>query len=174
MRSQLNNYKETAGGIHSLRADVQSLSGVLCRKTKEYEALQLRSADYASQLGDLNATVCDLKNSHEELKLFLDMYKRESTDARDIAEAKEQEYRAWAHVQSLKSSLDEQNLELRVKAANEAEAVSQQMLAAAEAEIADLRQKMDDCKRDVAKHSDILKSKHEEHGTYLSEIQVGL
>ncbi|KAG7574937.1 Zinc finger RING-type [Arabidopsis suecica] len=172
MRSQLDNYKETAGGIHSLRADVQSLSGVLCRKTKECEALHLTSADYASQLGDLNATVCDLKNSHEELKLFLDMYKRESTDPRDIAEAKEQEYRAWAHVQSLKSSLDEQNLELRVKAANEAEAVSQQMLAAAEAEIADLRQKMDDCKRDVAKHSDILKSKHEEHGTYLSEIQT--
>lgn len=54
---------------------------------------------------------------------------------------------AWAHVESLKSSLDEQNLELRVKAANEAEAVSQQMLAAAEAEIADLRQRMDDCKR---------------------------
>ncbi|CAH8265999.1 unnamed protein product [Arabidopsis lyrata] len=172
MRNQLDNYKETAGGIHSLRADVQSLSGVLCRKTKECEALHLTSADYASQLGDLNATVCDLKNSHEELKLFLDMYKRESTDPRDIAEAKEQEYRAWAHVQSLKSSLDEQNLELRVKAANEAEAVSQQMLAAAEAEIADLRQKMDDCKRDVAKHSDILKSKHEEHGTYLSEIQT--
>ncbi|KAF2604749.1 hypothetical protein F2Q70_00028854 [Brassica cretica] len=147
MRSQLENYKETAGGIHSLRADVQSLSVVLCRKTKECEALHLRSADYASQLHDLNATVCDLKNSHEELKLFLDMYKRESTDPRDIAEAKEQEYRAWAHVESLKSSLDEQNLELRVKAANEAEAVSQQMLAAAEAEIADLRQKIDDCKR---------------------------
>ncbi|CAN7138347.1 unnamed protein product [Brassica rapa subsp. narinosa] len=172
MRSQLENYKETAGGIHSLRADVQSLSGVLCRKTKECEALQLRSADYASQLHDLNATVGDLKNSHEELKLFLDMYKRESTDPRDIAEAKEQEYRAWARVQSLKSSLDEQNLELRVKAANEAEAVSQQMLAAAEAEIADLRQKIDDCKRDVVKHSDILKSKHEEHGTYLSEMQA--
>ena len=32
MRSQLSSYKETAGGIHSLRADVQSLSGVLCRK----------------------------------------------------------------------------------------------------------------------------------------------
>ncbi|XP_019082403.1 PREDICTED: E3 ubiquitin-protein ligase BRE1-like 1 isoform X1 [Camelina sativa] len=172
MRSQLDNYKETAGGIHSLRADVQSLSGVLCRKTRECEALHLRSADYASQLGDLNATVRDLKNSHEELKLFLEMYKRESTDPRDIAEAKEREYRAWAHVQSVKSSLDEQNLELRVKAANEAEAVSQQMLAAAEDEIADLRQKMDDCKRDVAKHSDILKSKHEEHGTYLSEIQA--
>ncbi|KAL0720488.1 hypothetical protein Bca4012_035087 [Brassica carinata] len=172
MRSQLSNYKETAGGIHSLRADVQSLSGVLCRKTKECEALHLRSAGYTAQLRDLNATVRDLKNSHEELQLFLDMFKRESTDPRDIAEAKEQEYRAWAHVESLKSSLDEQNLELRVKAANEAEAVSQQMLAAAEAEIADLRQKMDDCKRDVSKHSDILKSKNEEHGTYLSEIQL--
>ncbi|CAN8286415.1 unnamed protein product [Cochlearia groenlandica] len=172
MRSQLDNFKETAGGIHSLRADEQSLSGVLCRKTKEYEALHLRSADYASRLGELNATVRDLKNSHEELKLFLGMYERESTDPRDIAEAKEQDYRAWAEVLSLQSSLDEQNLELRVKAANEAEAISQQMLAAAEAEIADLRQKMDDCKRDVAKHSDILKSKHEEHGTYLSEIQT--
>ncbi|KAJ4904262.1 E3 ubiquitin-protein ligase BRE1-like 1 [Raphanus sativus] len=171
-RSQLESYKETAGGIHSLRADVQSLSGVLSRKTKECEALHLGSADYASQLRDLNATVHDLKNSHEELKLFLDMYKRETTDPRDIGESKEQEYRAWAHVESLKSSLDEQNLELRVKAANEAEAVSQQMLAAAEAEIADLRQKIDDCKRDVVKHSDILKSKHEEHGTYLSEMQA--
>ncbi|KAJ0258580.1 E3 ubiquitin protein ligase [Hirschfeldia incana] len=172
MRSQLSIYKETAGGIHSLRADVQSLSGVLCRKTKECEALHLRSAGYASQLRDLNATVRDLKNSHEELQLFLDMFKRESYDPKDIAEAKEQEFRAWAHVESLKSSLDEQNLELRVKAANEAEAVSQQMLAAAEAEIADLRQQMDDCKRDVAKHSDTLKSKNEEHGTYLSEIQT--
>lgn len=62
-------------------------------------------------------------------------------------EARELEYRAWAQVQSLKSSLDEQNLELRVKTANEAEAISQQRLAAAEAEIADLRQKLEASKR---------------------------
>ena len=30
------------------------------------------------------------------------------------------------------------------------------------------------CLRDVAKHSDVLKSKNEEHGTYLSEIEVCL
>lgn len=66
---------------------------------------------------------------------------------RDVMEAREAEYRAWAHVQSLKSSLDEHNLEVRVKMANEAEARSQQKLAAAEAEIADMRQKLDDSKR---------------------------
>lgn len=62
---------------------------------------------------------------------------------RDVIESRDLEYKAWAHVQSLKSSLDEHNLELRVKAANEAEAVSQQKLATAEAEIADLRQKLE-------------------------------
>jgi len=62
-------------------------------------------------------------------------------------DAREAEYRAWAHVQSLKSSLDEHNLELRVKKANEAEARSQQKLAAGEAEIADMRQKLEDSKR---------------------------
>jgi E3 ubiquitin-protein ligase BRE1 len=54
---------------------------------------------------------------------------------------------AWAHVQTLKSSLDEHNLELRVKTANEAEAISQQRLAAAEADIAELRQKLEASKR---------------------------
>jgi len=62
-------------------------------------------------------------------------------------DAREAEYRAWAHVQSLKSSLDEHNLELRVKKANEAEARSQQKLAAGEAEIADMRQKLEESKR---------------------------
>lgn len=62
-------------------------------------------------------------------------------------EAREDEYKARAHVQSLKSSLDEHNLELRVKTANESEARSQQKLAAAEAEIANMRQKLEDSKR---------------------------
>jgi len=66
---------------------------------------------------------------------------------RDVMEAREAEYIAWAHVQTLKSSLDEHNLELRVKTANESEARSQQKLAAAEAEIADMRHNLDDSKR---------------------------
>lgn len=75
--------------------------------------------------------------------LFLEVYKI----CRDVIGAKDLEYKAWAHVQTLKSSLDEHNLELRVKTANEAEAISQQRLAAAEADIAELRQKLEASKR---------------------------
>ncbi|XVF33573.1 hypothetical protein REPUB_Repub17cG0180000 [Reevesia pubescens] len=171
MQSQLGKYKEAAVDIHSLRADVQSLSSILDRKAKECENLSVRSADQVAEINKLKAMVQDLKDSDVELKLILEMYRRESTDSRDILEARDSEYKAWAHLQSLKSCLDEQNLELRVKTANEAEAISQQRLAAAEAEIAELRQKMEASKRDKARLSDSLKSKNEENEAYLSEIE---
>ncbi|XP_042504874.1 E3 ubiquitin-protein ligase BRE1-like 1 isoform X2 [Macadamia integrifolia] len=171
MQSQLNKYKEAASEVHSLRAEVQFLSNILDRKVNELESLSCRSADQNGEIEKLQAVVHDLKESDQELKLILEMYRRESTDSRDILEARDLEYKAWAHVQSLKSSLDEHSLELRVKAANEAEAISQQRLAAAEAEIADLRQKLDASGRDISKLSEILKSKHEEGEAYLSEIE---
>lgn len=65
----------------------------------------------------------------------------------DVSDARDLEFKAWSHVQGLKSSLDERNLEFRVKEAIEAEAISQQRLAAAEAEIADLREKWEVSKR---------------------------
>ncbi|KAK9273096.1 hypothetical protein L1049_017903 [Liquidambar formosana] len=172
MERQLSKYKETASDVNSLRADVQSLSTVLGRKAKELEALSARSADQVSEIRRLQAMVQDLKESDLELKLILEMYRRESTDSRDVLEAKDLEYKAWAHVQSLKSSLDEHGLELRVKTANEAEAISQQRLAAAEAEIADLRQKLEVSRRDMSRFSDVLKSKHEENEAFLSEIET--
>ncbi|XP_022756960.1 E3 ubiquitin-protein ligase BRE1-like 1 isoform X1 [Durio zibethinus] len=171
MQSQLGKYKEAAVDIHSLRADVQSLSSILDRKAKECENLSVRSADQFAEINKLQAMVQDLKDSDVELKLILEMYRREFTDSRDVLEARDSEYKAWTHVQSLKSCLDEQNLELRVKTANEAEAISQQRLAAAEAEIAELRQKLEASKRDKARLSDALKSKNEENEAYLSEIE---
>jgi len=62
-------------------------------------------------------------------------------------EIQESERRACAQADLLKHALDEHNLELRVKAANEAEAACQQRLAAAEAEIADLRVRLDATER---------------------------
>uniref|UniRef100_A0A5B7BUQ2 E3 ubiquitin protein ligase n=1 Tax=Davidia involucrata TaxID=16924 RepID=A0A5B7BUQ2_DAVIN len=172
MQSQLSKYKGAASDVHSLRAEVQSLSNVFERKAKELESLSSRSADQIAEMQKLQAVVHDLKESDQELKLILEMYRRDSTDVRDVLEARDFEYKAWAHVQSLKSSLDEHNLELRVKTAIEAEAISQQSLAAAEAEIADLRQKLEASKREKSRFSDVLKSKHEENEAYLSEIET--
>ncbi|KAF7844930.1 E3 ubiquitin-protein ligase BRE1-like 1 isoform X1 [Senna tora] len=175
MQRQLSKYKEAASDIHSLRADVQSLSSILERKVREFDALSIRSADQLAEIQRLLAVVQDLRESELELKLILEMYRRESIDSRDVVEARDSEYRAWAHVQSLKSALDEHKLELRVKMANEAEARSQQRLATAEAEIVDLRRKLDASKsyfREKGKLSDVLKSKNEENEAYLSEIET--
>ncbi|KAK8615065.1 hypothetical protein V6N13_068851 [Hibiscus sabdariffa] len=171
MQSQLGKYKEAAADIHSLRADVQSLSNILDRKAKECENLSVRSAEQVAEMHKLQAMVQDLKDSDVEMKLILEMYRREFTDSRDILEARDSEYKARAHVQSLKSCLDEGNLELRVKTANEAEAMSQQRLATAEAEIAELRHRLEASKREKARLSDALKSKNEENEAYLSEIE---
>ncbi|KAM7472059.1 hypothetical protein LguiA_010242 [Lonicera macranthoides] len=172
MQTQLSKYKEAASDVHSLRADVQSLSSVLDRKAKELESLSGRSTDQVAEIQKFRAVVHDLKESDLELKLILEMYSREFTDSRDVVEARNSEYKAWAHVQTLNSSLDEHNLELRVKTAIEAEAISQQRLAAAEAEIADLRRKWEASKREKSRLSDVLKSKHEENEAYLSEIET--
>nr|CAN69177.1 hypothetical protein VITISV_024408 [Vitis vinifera] len=283
MQNQLRKYKEAASDVHSLRADVQSLSSVLERKEKELETLSTRSADQVADIRKLQALMVnreedrgvwmmdnngrfslkglysvlgldyaipfllgivrlfagesfkltlklptyhkakgrggvkytfvqiqDLEESDIQLKLILEMYRCESVDSRlgvrdlfglnkispcevvlevcvgkgisleagyyrevwerrgglvfsrgkggmlygilgfqqgDVLEARDKEYKAWAHVQSLKSSLNEHSLELRVKTAIEAEALSQQRLAAAEAVIVDLRQKLEASKR---------------------------
>ncbi|WOG95523.1 hypothetical protein DCAR_0414846 [Daucus carota subsp. sativus] len=172
MQEQLTKYKEVASDVHSLRAEVQSLSDVFNRKAKEVETLSVRSSDQVAEIKKLQAVVEDLKESDLDLKLILEMYRCESIDSRDISEARTAENKAWAQVQSLNSALDEQNLESRVKKAVEAEATTQQKLAAAEAEIADLRQNFENSRREKVKLSDVLKSKQEENEVYLSEIET--
>ncbi|KAK7293410.1 hypothetical protein RJT34_16275 [Clitoria ternatea] len=172
MQSQLSKHKESASDIHSLRADVQSVSSIFDRKVKECDALFVKSADQLAEIKRLLAMVQDLRESERDLNLILEMFRRESVDSRDVMDACDAEYRARARVQSLKSSLDEHNLELRVKMAIEAEARSQQRLAAAEAEIADMRQKLEASKREMCRLSDVLRSKSEENEAYLSEIET--
>lgn len=62
---------------------------------------------------------------------------------RDIMEIKGSEQRAHAQAEVLRNALEEHGLELRVKAAKEAEAACKQRLAAAEAEIAELKSEVD-------------------------------
>ena len=66
---------------------------------------------------------------------------------RNVLEIKESECRAHSQAEVLKSSLNEQSLELRVKAAIGAEAACHQRLSATEAEKAGLRAKLDASER---------------------------
>ncbi|KAH6825748.1 hypothetical protein C2S53_006854 [Perilla frutescens var. hirtella] len=172
MQNQLAKHKETAADIHSLRADVESLTNILNCKAKELETLTSSSARQNAEIQKLQAVISKLKMAERDLKLFLEMYGHQSVDSRDVSAARNTEIKAWAHVQGLKSSLDERTLELRVKVAIEAEAKAQQKLAASEAEIAELRKKLEASKREKTRLSDVLKSKHEETEAYLSEIET--
>lgn len=172
MQTELRKHKEASSDVHSLRADVQSLTTILDRKMKELETLSGTSAAQSAEIQKLQSIIHDLEESISELEIILDVHKRETSSSRDTLEARNSEYKAWAHVQSLNYSLDEHNLETRVKTAIEAEATSQQMLAAAEAKIADLRQKLETSKSEKGRLTDVLKSKHEENEAYLSEIET--
>ncbi|KAJ6404727.1 hypothetical protein OIU84_012821 [Salix udensis] len=153
MQRQLSNFKDSSSGIHSLRADRQSLSTVLDRKAKECENLSARCTNQNTEIHKLQSVVQDLKESELELKLILDMYRRESTCSRDVLDARDLEYKARA-----------QQMKLRPDPSKR--------LAAVEAEIADLRQKLEASKRDMSRLSDVLKSKNEGNEAYLSEIET--
>ncbi|KAL0923755.1 hypothetical protein M5K25_007826 [Dendrobium thyrsiflorum] len=162
MQSELEKLKDSSSEIHCLRAQVQSLSALLQREVDKLQSMLDKSAGLLHEIKNLHLVVVDLRESEQELNLFLDM---------DIMESRDMEYKAWAHVQCLKSSLDEHNLESRVKDAIEAEARTQQRLATAEAKIADLRQNLELSVRQIVKSSENLTSKHEEGLVYLSEIE---
>ncbi|KAG6544299.1 hypothetical protein Mapa_014302 [Marchantia paleacea] len=172
MQLQLDKYKEAAHEVHSLRAKVHSLADICDRKTAEYQSLSDLYAGRLAELTALKEEVANLQETEQELKLILEMYGRESSDPRDVMELQQAECRAWAQVERLKAALDEHSLELRVKAANEAEAACQQRLTAAEADIAELRQQLDDSERVAMELRESLKAKNEEGDAYISEIET--
>ncbi|XP_062231919.1 E3 ubiquitin-protein ligase BRE1-like 1 isoform X2 [Phragmites australis] len=171
MQRELSKHKDASLELHSLRAEVHSLSSILTRKEHKIEETSSISARVGSDISQLRSVVHDLRENTQELKLFVELYKHESTDSRQLLESRHRELCEWARVHILKFSLDESKLEQRVIAANEAEAMSQQRLATAEAEIAELGQKLETSRRDLVRLSDILKSKHEECEAYLLEIE---
>ncbi|KAI5061234.1 hypothetical protein GOP47_0023739 [Adiantum capillus-veneris] len=172
MQQQLNQHKEAALGSYALRAEVQSLNAVLDRKTRECKNLADKVASQSVEVNAFKDEVRLLRESEHELKLILEMYGRESIDSREARELKQAECRAWAQVEQLKTAFDEHSLELKVKEAIEAEAASQQKLATAEAEIAELRQRIDASDRDAHDANEVLRMKSEEGDVYLTEIET--
>ncbi|GJP44849.1 hypothetical protein CLOM_g4257 [Closterium sp. NIES-68] len=158
MQAQLTKQKDAATQVITLRAESESLKSILTRKAKEIEQLGKRIASQASEHKALKADVAHLKSSECELQMFMDMFERESTDSRDVKEVKAAEVRALSQVQQLRAELDEHGLALRVKAANEAEAACQQRLVAAEAEISQLRQQLDEAEKRIVELQETVKT----------------
>ncbi|KAG2675137.1 hypothetical protein I3760_13G171400 [Carya illinoinensis] len=169
MKAQLKRWRETAHEALSLREEAQSLNAQLNRKNNEKQSLADKCAE---QMAGINSLKELLQKEKLELQIFLDMYGQESYENRDLMEIKESERRAHSQAEVLRNALDEHSLELRVKAANEAEAACQQRLSAAEAEIADLRAKLDASERDVLELTEAIRSKDGEAEAYISEIET--
>ncbi|GLT39461.1 hypothetical protein SLA2020_136500 [Shorea laevis] len=172
MEAQLNRWKETAHEAISLREEAQSLKALLNTKSNEQKHLVDKCAEQMTEMKTMKGLVEKLQKEKLELQIFLDMYGQEGYDNRDIVEVKESEHRAHSQAEVLRNALDEHSLELRVKAANEAEAACQQRLSIAEAEIAELRAKLDASERDVFELTEAIKIKDKEAETYISEIET--
>uniref|UniRef100_A0A5B7BKN1 E3 ubiquitin protein ligase n=1 Tax=Davidia involucrata TaxID=16924 RepID=A0A5B7BKN1_DAVIN len=172
MEAQLNRWKETAHEALSLREEAQSLKALLGRKTSEQKSLADKCAEQTAEIKSLKSLIEKMQKEKLELQIFLDMLGQQIYDSRDVMEIKESEQRAHSQAELLKNALDEHGLELRVKAANEAEVACQQRLSAAEAEIADLRAKLDASDRDVLELTEAIKIKDAEAEAYISEIET--
>lgn len=172
MEAQLKRWKETAHEALSLHEEAKSLKAQLDKKSNEKQSLADKCAEQMVEIKSLKALIEKLQKEKLELQIFLDMHGQESHDSRDLMEIKESERRAHSQAELLRNALDEHSLELRVRAANEAEAACQQRLSAAEAEIADLRAKLDASDRDVLELTEAIRNKDAEAEAYISEIET--
>ncbi|KAK8959740.1 E3 ubiquitin-protein ligase BRE1-like 2 [Platanthera guangdongensis] len=172
MEAQLNRCKHAASEAISLRQEVNSLTAKLEDKAAERKSLSDKCSVQNIEIKSLKEMIEKLDKEKQELQIVIDMYGQESYDNRTIMEIKESEQRARLQADILKNALDEHSLELRIKAANEAEAACQQRLSAAEAEIPELRAKLDASERDQLELTEALRIKDAEAEAYISEIET--
>ncbi|KAH1062252.1 E3 ubiquitin-protein ligase BRE1-like 2 [Glycine max] len=171
MEGQLKRWKDAAHEAVSLREKTHSLREALSMKTSELKSLTNKCAEQVLEIKSLKTLTEKLQKENQELEFILDMHGQENYDKRH-SEVRESERKAHSQAEMLKNALDEHSLELRVKAANEAEAACEQRLSAAEAEIEDLRSKLDASERDILELTEAVKVKDAEAEAYISEIET--
>ncbi|CAN6455596.1 unnamed protein product [Victoria cruziana] len=172
MEVQLNRFKDIACEALPLREEVRYLKEKIDQRMGECKTLSDEYAANVIEIKSFKALIERLQKEKQTLQIFLDMYGQESFEKRDIMDIKESEHRAHMQAGMLKSDLDEHSLELRVRAANEAETTCQQRLSAAEAEISDLRDELDTIQRRILEVKEVIKVKDEEAEAYISEIET--
>lgn len=172
VEGQVNRWKETAYEALSLREQCQTLRVQLSEKTSEKERLTDACVEQAEEIKCTKALIEKMQKEKLELQILLDTVGQQIYDNRSIMEVKESEHRACLQAERLRKALDEHGLELRIRAANEAESAYKQRLSAAEAEIADLRGKLDVSERDVFELKEAVKIKEVEAEAYITEIET--
>ncbi|KAK3134818.1 hypothetical protein QOZ80_5BG0411100 [Eleusine coracana subsp. coracana] len=172
MDNQLNRAKDAASEALALREEAKSLRTLVAKKIDEQKAISQEYNSQVIEIKSLKTLIEELEQQKQELRYIADMYAKECSESRTIAEIEESENRARSQAEYLRSNLAEHNLELRVKAANEAEAACQQRLLIAEAELEELRAKVDVAERDVLELEEAIKIKEAEGNAYISEIET--
>ncbi|KZV21074.1 hypothetical protein F511_37025 [Dorcoceras hygrometricum] len=172
METQLNKWTKTAEEALILHEKAQTLSALLESKTTELKNLADQCAQQMAEIKSLQETTQKIQKQKQELEIFLDLLGQQIYDNRDLTEFKESEDRACTEAEILRNALDEHGLELRVKAAYEAEVACQDRLSAAEAEIAELRAELDASDRDVSDLKEAIKIKEGEAESYINEIET--
>ncbi|XP_027333941.1 E3 ubiquitin-protein ligase BRE1-like 2 isoform X2 [Abrus precatorius] len=171
MEAQLKRWKDAAHEAVSLREKANSLRAALSAKTIEHKSLVDKCAEQVLEIKSSKILIEKLQKENQELEFVLDMHSQENYDKR-YSEVRESESKAHTQAELLKNALDEHSLELRVKAANEAETACEQRLSTAKAEIEDLRAKLDASERDILELTEAVKVKDAESEAYISEIET--
>ncbi|KAJ4791635.1 E3 ubiquitin-protein ligase BRE1-like 2 [Rhynchospora pubera] len=173
LENQLNKYKAAASESSSLRDEAVSLKIKLGQKVDEHRTLSHRYTGQEIEIKSLKSLIEDLEKEKQVAQIMLDMYSQERFESsRTVEEMTESENRAIQQAEVLRNSLEENNLELRVKAAKEAEVACKLRLSTAEAGITDLRVQLDASERDVMELREAIKIKDAEGEAYISEIET--
>ncbi|KAK7385822.1 hypothetical protein VNO78_31718 [Psophocarpus tetragonolobus] len=171
MEAQLKRWKDAAHEAVSLREKTHSLREVLSIKTSELKSLTNTCDEQALEIKSLKTFNEKLQKGTQELEFVLDMHGQENYE-KSYSEVKESESKAHSQAEILKNALDEHSLELRVKAAREAEAACEKRLSCTENEIEELRIKLDASERDILELTEAVKVKDAEAEAYISEIET--
>ncbi|KAF2914866.1 hypothetical protein DAI22_10g195600 [Oryza sativa Japonica Group] len=170
--NQMNRSKDAASEALALREEADYLRTLLAKKIDEQKEISDRYNTQVTEIKSLKALIETLDQEKQELQFIVDMLGKECSESRAISEIEESENRARKQAEYLRKCLEEHNLELRVKAANEAETACQQRLSIAEAELEDLRAKVDASERDVMKLKESIRIKEAEVDGHISEIET--
>ncbi|MQM12666.1 hypothetical protein Taro_045585 [Colocasia esculenta] len=172
METQLNRCVDAAREAIALRKEISSLEVMLKIKSGEHRNLSDKCAEQMLEIKTLKTLIEMLETEKQQLRIILDMYAQECFGNRTFTEIKESENRAHMQAEILRQALEDHSLELRVKAAKEAEIACLQRLAAAESEIADLWEKVDASERELLGIREAIRVKDAEAEAYISEIET--